>query len=80
MLPPMSVTLTGTYDGAVIRLDGPVDLDPNTKVRVTVEPVTGPPTRRRSFLETALENQVAGPADWATNLEKYLHGPLAADD
>ncbi len=29
-----NVTLTGTYDGAVIRLDEPLDLEANTKVRV----------------------------------------------
>jgi hypothetical protein len=75
----MNVTLTGTYDGAVIRLDEPLDLAANTKVRVTLEPVAVP-SRGRGFLETALRLQVAGPPDWATNLERYLHGPLAADE
>ena len=42
MIPAVSVTLTGTYEDGVIRLDGP--------------------------------------SDWATNLERYLHGPLAADE
>jgi hypothetical protein len=79
ILPVVSVTLTGTYDDGVIRLDGPVDLEANTKVRVTVEPVPRP-QHGRSFLETALELQVVGPSDWATNLERYLHGPLAADE
>jgi len=75
----VSVTLTGTFDGTVIRLDGPVDLEANTRVRVTVEPVAHP-GRSAGFLKTALEHQVVGPPDWATNLERYLHGPLAADD
>jgi hypothetical protein len=65
----VSVTLTGTYDGGVIRLDGPVDLEANTKVRVTVEPVPSP-QHGRSFLETALELQVVGPSDWATTISK----------
>jgi len=75
----MSVTVTGTYDGTVIRLDAPVDIDPDTRVRVTVEPVV-PMTPARSFLKAALENQVSGPTDWATNIERYLHGPHAGDE
>jgi hypothetical protein len=75
----MSLTLTGTFDGAVIHLDSPVDLDPNTKVRITVE-LVDTPARGRRFLETALQNQVTGPPDWATNMEQYLHGPLAGDE
>jgi hypothetical protein len=78
----MSVTLTGVYDGTSIRLDDKVDLEANTPVRVTVEPLplTPSPSPRRGFLETARTLTVSGPADWATNFEKYLHGPLAVDD
>lgn len=74
----MSFTLTGTYEGGAIRLDGPVDLPARTRVRVTVEPEASPP--KRGFLATARALQISGPPDWATNLEKYLHGPLAGDD
>ncbi|HYH47610.1 MAG TPA: hypothetical protein VEG34_18155 [Thermoanaerobaculia bacterium] len=75
----MSITLTGTYDGTSIWLDEKVDLEANTRVRVTVEPVPSP-SSGRSFLDTAQAMTVSGPADWATNIEKYLHGPLAGDD
>ncbi|MBL8113448.1 MAG: hypothetical protein JNK60_11215 [Acidobacteria bacterium] len=76
----MSETVSGTYDGTVIKLDAPMNIDPNTRVRVTVEPVSSVPSRVPGFLETALRNQVVGPRDWATNIEGYLHGPLAGDD
>ena len=75
----MSMTATGTYDGTVIRLDGPVALEANTRVRITVEAVP-PATSPCGFLETAMSLQVSGPRDWATNFEKYLHGPLASDE
>jgi hypothetical protein len=75
----MSVTVTGTYDGTVIRLDGPVALEANTKVRITVEPVSPDPSPR-GFLDTAMSLEVSGPRDWAMNFEKYLHGPLASDE
>lgn len=74
----MSFTRTGTYDGSVILLDDPVELENQTRVRVILEPEASPP--KRSFLETAKALQVSGPTDWATNFEKYLHGPLAGDD
>lgn len=75
----MSVTLTGTYDGTVIRLDDAVDFEANTRVRVTLEAVS-PTPEGRGFLETAMSLRVSGPADWATNFERYLHGPLASDE
>ena len=76
----MSVTLTGIYDGSAIRLDDKVDLEANTPVRVTLEPLSSTPSPRRGFLETARSLAISGPADWATNFEKYHHGPLAGDD
>jgi hypothetical protein len=75
----MSITLTGVYDGTSIRLESTLDLAVNTRVRVTLEADPATPSRK-GFLETAEELKVSGPADWATNFEKYLHGPLAGDE
>lgn len=74
----MSVTLTGTYDGGVVLLDSPAELDEKTRVRVTLEPLQA--ATGAGFLETAMKLRISGPADWATNLEQHLHGPLASDD
>ena len=33
----MTRTLEATFDGKALRLDEPLDLEPNTRVRVTIE-------------------------------------------
>ena len=76
----MTVTLTGIYDGTSILLDDKVDLEANTPVRITLEPLSATPGLQRGFLDTARTLTISGPTDWATNFEKYLHGPLAGDD
>ncbi len=63
-----------TYDGAVLRPESVLELEPNTRVRLTVEvlpPVAAPP---RSFLRTARALELDGPPDWSANLETYLYG------
>lgn len=70
----MTQTIDAVYDGAVLRPDTALPLEPNTRVRVTVEvlPIAPPPPM--SFLDTALSLKLEGPPDWATNLDKYLYG------
>jgi hypothetical protein len=70
----MATTIEATYDGQVFRPAGPVELPPNTTVRITVEPIPGPPT---SFLRTARSLNLEGPPDWASRLEDYLDGEEA---
>lgn len=36
----MITTLTATYDGEVLRPDQPIELEPNTRVRITIETTT----------------------------------------
>lgn len=69
----MSTTIEATYDGSVFRPTRPVPLPPNTAVRLTVEPVAEL-ENGVSFLETAESLKLEGPADWATNIDKYLYG------
>lgn len=38
----MTRTLEATFDGETLRLDEPLDLQPNTRVRVTIETRIGP--------------------------------------
>jgi len=67
----MTQKLDATYDGSVLRLDEPLNLVPNSRVRVTVETVNDKP---RGFLNVALSLQVDGPEDWSRNLDNYLYG------
>jgi hypothetical protein len=49
----MSRTLEATYDGQTLRLDEPLDLEPNTRVRVTIE-TTSEQQRARKGLKGSL--------------------------
>ena len=77
----MSDTILATFDGKVFHPTQPVSLEPNTSVRLTVEPIAGVPQKPASFLQTAMAQRLEGPPDWATNLDKYLYGeePKCAD-
>jgi hypothetical protein len=62
------------FDGKSIVPTEPVDLEPNTRVRITVEPVAEEKPPEGSFLRTAQSLNLEGPSDWAANLHEYLYG------
>jgi len=68
--------LFATFDGQVLRLDEPIPLPPNTRVRLSVEPAdSGVAVEEgRSFLSVARSLDLEGPPDWSDNLEDYLYG------
>ncbi len=66
--------IEATFDGTVLCPDEPLELEPNTRVRIVVETVLPPQEAAPSFLRVARSLQVEGPPDWATNLDKYLYG------
>ena len=70
----MSKTIEATFDGEVIRPDEPLELRPNTRLRITIESSTSPKTRPQSFLQTARSLHLEGPTDWSERIEKYLYG------
>jgi hypothetical protein len=47
----MTRTLEATFDGKVLRPDKPLNLEPNTRVRVTIETREKPKTARGSLRE-----------------------------
>lgn len=47
----MTQTLDATYEGQVLRPDQPVELAPNTRVRIAIETLDSPP-RTASFRPT----------------------------
>ncbi len=73
----MANVIEAIFDGKVLHPDGPIDLEPNTRVRIIIEEVL--PAEREepvSFLDTALSLKLDGPPDWSANLGKYLYGRL----
>jgi predicted DNA-binding antitoxin AbrB/MazE fold protein len=69
----MVKTLDAVYDGTGLRPMEPLTLEPNTRVRITIE--TEPTSEStRSFLKTARTLNLDGPPDWSANLDDYLYG------
>ena len=70
----MSQTLEATFDGEVLRPDEPIELEPNTRVRITIEPVgDNAEEKTESFLRTARSLNLEGPSDWSARLDDYLY-------
>ncbi len=69
----MSQTIDAIFDGRVFQPAGPVELEPNTRVRVTIEPIVEQAESGTSFLRTARTLNLQGPADWSTHVEDYLY-------
>lgn len=61
----MTKTLHAIFDGQVLRPDEVVELEPNTRVRITIETIDEPgaATETRSFLQTALSLNLEAPFD-----------------
>ena len=75
----MATTLKAVFDGAVLRLDKPLRLPPNTRVRITIE-AEDRSTEETSFLSTARSLELEGPPNWSNRLEDYLYGDAPAED
>ncbi len=69
----MSQTVEALYDGLVLRPETALDLEANTRVRLTVE-IVSPEPLPPSFLHTARSLKLSGPKDWSANLDSYLDG------
>jgi len=69
----MTITMDAIFDGQVLRLDEPVELEPNTRVRVTIEAAKTAGKKKRSFLQTARSLNLQGPSDWSARFEDYLY-------
>jgi hypothetical protein len=69
----MTKSIEAVFDGETLRPDEPLELPPNTRVRLTIEslPALG---EAGAFLLTARNLRLTGPADWSANLETYLYG------
>ena len=66
-------TIEAIFDGEVLRPETSLALEPNTRVRITIETVEPSPEKAKSFLDTARSLNLDGPPDWAANIESYLY-------
>jgi predicted DNA-binding antitoxin AbrB/MazE fold protein len=69
----MSKTIEAIFDGKVLRPKDALTLEPNTRVRITIEPVEPTTKGAVSFLDTAISLKLDGPPDWAVNIDNYLY-------
>ncbi len=76
----MVETLEAIFDGKVLRPERPLTLEPNTRVRITIETMQPAAEKTTSFLRTARSLNLDGPPDWATNLDIYLYGEIGQHD
>lgn len=69
----MEKSIEAVFDGKVICPDEPLELEPNTRVRILIERVIPDSKKSISFLQTARSLRLEGPEDWAENIENYLY-------
>jgi hypothetical protein len=65
--------IVAVFDGTAIHPNEPLELPPNTRVRLTIE-VSTPSATPGSFVRTARSLGLSGPPDWSRNLETYVYG------
>ena len=75
----MSQTVEAVFDGEVLRPTEPLQLEPNTRVLVTLE-VQENQGEAKSFLQVARSLELEGPADWSAHIEDYLYGDKRYND
>lgn len=69
----MTTVLNTACDGAALHPDEPLELEPNTLVRITIETTKPLVKKKRSFLRTAQSLNLQGPPDWSARFEDYLY-------
>lgn len=75
----MSRIIEAVFDGEVLRPEEPLELQPNTRVRITIEESATVKSKPNSFLRTARSLNIEGPSDWSERIEEYLYGKQSND-
>lgn len=73
----MTRRVTALFDGRALWPDEPIDVDPNTRVKLTLtvaEKRTRHNRSKQGFLETALSLRLDGPKDRSRRFEEHLYG------
>ncbi len=72
----MTKTIEAMYDGEALRPTTPLDLEPNTSYRISIELPSPSPTKARDAWDEleALTGSLEAPQDWAQEHDHYLYG------
>ncbi len=70
----MSNTVIVSYDGQVLHPETPLELETNTRYRVTISPLTGDATHNAWDVLDELTGTVEAPSDWSSEHDHYLYG------
>ena len=70
----MTQTVHALYDGKVLKPEGPLDLKPNVRVRITIDDLEEKKTQKCSFLDTARSLKLEGPSDWSIRFVEGFRG------
>lgn len=70
---PMRIIRDAVFDGHVLRPEDPIPLEPDTRVRVTVEAVRVKTGEPHCSLRAMLAANLDGPPDWSERLHEYLY-------
>ncbi len=71
----MNRIVTAVFDGQNLRFDAPLDLEPNTRYRVTLEAETAEVSAETAWDVLArCAGTVEAPADWSSEHDHYLYG------
>lgn len=64
----MVKTIEAIFDGEVFRPEEPLELEPNTRVKLTIEFIVPDDDMAVSFLHTARNLKLDGPPDWSEKI------------
>lgn len=73
----MTKTVVVVFDGHVLRPEASLDLKPNAKYQITIEPLESESSNAPSNAwETLarLAGSIEAPADWSSEHDHYLYG------
>jgi hypothetical protein len=73
-------TIEAVFDGKAFLPEESPALEPNTRVRITIEAVLPSTVKATFFLHTARSLNLEGPPDWAVNLDTYLYSAESQQD
>jgi hypothetical protein len=71
---PLRIVRDAVFDGDVLRPEEPIPLEPDTRVRVTVEAVRVKTGEPYCSLRAMLAANLDGPPDWSERIHEYLYG------